>query len=176
MAQVGFKGVDNMMRKLDKHKLLVLGSIAATKRQVVTAVMVDLVKNSPQWSGNLASQWYVEFHGHKGSYRPIPDYVEPHSWRYTDDHYSMGDDPAVSQTIAREKAKIENIRWNSKVQIINYAPYASDVEAGFGPEGFSGQPRPIRPENILASYGKVAMAAYVTTKYNNLRYLRRAAK
>jgi len=165
MAALGFQGVSAAMAKLEKHKLLVLGSITETKRRIVRHVLNDLVKNSPQWSGNLASQWYVEVHGKKGSYRPIAGYS---AQRTRDEAYSMGDDPAVSQTLAREYVTIDEIRWNSKVQISNYAPYADQVEKGIGPEGTQG----IRPENILASYGAVAMVGYVSVKYNNLRYLR----
>ena len=164
MAAIGFQGVAAALAKLVKHKLLIRGSITDTKRRVVRHVLKDLVTNSPQWSGNLAQQWYVEFHGQKGHYQQIASYGEA---RTRDEAYSMGDDPAVSQTLAREYAKIDKIRWNSKIEIVNYAPYASDVEAGVGPDGLA-----IRPENQLASYGGVAMVGYVTMKYNNLRYLK----
>jgi hypothetical protein len=78
----------------------------------------------------------------------------------------VGDDPAVSTTLARELAKVADIRWNSKVQLVNYTPYASEVEAGTGPNG-----KPIRKENY--KYGQIAMAAYVVTKYSSLRTLKR---
>ena len=164
MLTVKARNLEGFMAKLRKHKLLVQGQIASTKRRLVTDVFTDLVKGSPQWSGNLASNWTIEFHGRQGSYNQIPGYKEQ-GWA-NDEPYKVGDDPAVSSTLARELAKIADIRWNSKVQLVNYAPYASEVEAGTGPNG-----RPIREENY--KYGQIAMAAYVVTKYSSLRTLKR---
>lgn len=158
------KGVDQMIAKLKKHQLIREGRVAQTKRNLVKAVYTDLVTGSPQWSGNLASNWFIEFHGMVGSYQPIETYSET-DWR-RDDPYHLGDDPAVSNALARELPKISQIRWNTKIQIVNYAPYASQVEAGQGPNG-----RDLRPENYL--YGQIAMVSYVMMKYKALRTLKR---
>ena len=174
MAALGFTGIGAAMAKLKKHELLVLGRIASTKRALVSAVFTDLVKNSPQWSGNLASQWYVEFHGIRGKYKPISYYVKPNQWVASDDPYQMGNDPAVASTLLRELPKIEAIRWNSTVRIVNYAPYAAEVDQGIGPPDDDGGNREIRDVNKIG--GAVAMVGFVTTKYKNLRYLRGLAK
>lgn len=157
-------GLDQMMAKLKKHELLMKGKIAATKRKLVTDIFTDLVKGSPQWSGNLASNWYIEFHGIKGNYDPIAGYSQS-EWR-RDDPYNLGDDPAVSATLQRELPKVAQIKWNSNVRLVNYTPYATEVEAGQGPNG-----RDIRPENY--KYGQIAMVAYAMTKYGALRTLKR---
>lgn len=164
MLKVKAKNIDGFLAKLKKHKLLVEGRVAETKRRLVHDMFVDLVQGSPQWSGNLASNWYIEFHGNTGKYSKIKGY-KPKAWQ-RDDPYSAGDDPAVSRTLARELPKIADIRWNSKVQIVNYTPYAPYVEVGSGPEG-----KPIREANYR--YGQVAMAGYVTAKYSQLRTLKR---
>ena len=164
MLKVKAKNIDGFIAKLKKHKLLVQGQVAETKRRLVRDIFTDLVQGSPQWSGNLASNWYIEFHGNEGRYSKIAGY-KPKDWK-RDDPYHAGDDPAVSKTLMRELPKIANIRWNSKVQIVNYAPYASDVEAGLGPDG-----KPIREANY--KYGQIAMAGYVTAKYSQLRTLKR---
>lgn len=164
MLKIQPKNLKGFMDKLRKHKLLVEGHITETKRRLVTDVFTDLVKGSPQWSGNLASNWYIEFHGITGSYSPVSGYDEK-KW-YREDPYQVGDDPAVSQTLARELAKVPKIRWNSKIDIVNYTPYAANVEAGEGPMG-----RPIRDENLR--YGQIAMAAYAATKYSKLSTLKR---
>lgn len=164
MLKVEAKNMRGFIAKLKKHKLLVEGNIAATHRRLVRDAFTDLVKGSPQWSGNLASNWYIEFHGIKGSYRPSPEYSES-QWQ-REDPYQVGDDPAVTNTLARELVKLPQIRWNSKVQLVNYAPYAASVEDGEGPSG-----KPIRDENY--KYGQIAMAGYVQTKYSALRTLKR---
>lgn len=164
MLKIKAKGINGMIAKLQKHKLIVAGEIANVKRKLVTDVFTDLVRGSPQWSGNLAQNWYIEFHGHRGTYSPIRGY-DSSNWN-KGDHYQVGDDPAVTITLARELAKVSQIRWNSKVQLVNYTPYAAAVEAGDGPDG-----RPIRDVNY--KYGQIAMAGYVQTKYSALRTLKR---
>lgn len=157
-------GIEGMMAKLKRHELLVKGKIAETKRRLVTDIFTDLVKGSPQWSGNLASNWYIEFTGSKGSYRPVAGYSD-NNWQ-RDEPYQLGDDPAVTSTLDRELPKVSQIKWNTNVKLVNYAPYALEVEAGTGPDG-----KPIREENYR--YGQIAMVGYVSTKYNALRTLKR---
>lgn len=161
---IQMKGLDKMLAKLKKHQLIREGRVAETKRNLTRDVFKDLVAGSPQWSGNLASNWFIEFHGMVGAYEPIEGYSED-AWS-RNDPYKLGDDPAASNTLARELPKIAQIRWNTKIRIVNYAPYAKDVEAGQGPDG-----RDIRPENYR--YGQIAMVGYVTTKYGALRTLKR---
>lgn len=164
MLKVKAKNIDGFIAKLKKHKLIVEGKVAETKRNLVRDIFIDVVQGSPQWSGNLASNWYIEFHSNKGRYSKISGY-KTKAWN-RDDPYQVGDDPAVSRTLMRELPKIADIRWNSKVQIVNYTPYASEVEAGLGPDG-----KPIRDINY--KYGQIAMAGYVTAKYSQLRTLKR---
>ena len=172
MLEVEVKGINAMVAKLRKHQLIMQGKITETKRKLVRDVFTDLVKGSPQWSGNLASNWYIEFHGNKGSYSPIDNY-DPQNWKDVE-HYQAGADPAVSRTLQRELSKLNQIRWNSKVQIVNYTPYAQEVEDGQGP-GYKG----IRPENYKFTgtgskqYGRIAMKEYVLMKYGQLRTLKR---
>ena len=166
------KGIDAVVKRLEKGKALVNNSITETKRKVVYDVYEDLVRLSPQFSGNLAKQWYIEGGGHKGRYSKIPQYIGPKSkrTRTLTSEYHRGSDPAVSEAIMRELGKLGDIRWNSKVRIVNYAPYAADVEEGLGPIGKDGNPLPIRPENLY--YGRVAMSAFVINKYNRIKVLR----
>ena len=164
MIKMQVKYLQGMPNKLKKHELQAKGNIAATKRRLVKDVFTDLVKGSPQWSGNLAQNWYIEFHGFTGTYEPIPGYDEK-NWN-EGEHYQVGANPAVARTLGREVPRIAQIRWNSKVQIANYTPYAEEVEAGQGPDG-----KPIREENY--KYGQIAMVGYVNVKYNALRTLKR---
>ena len=164
MLKIKAKNIDGFIAKLKKHQLIVEGQVTETKRRLVRDVFTDLVEGSPQWSGNLASNWYIEFHGNTGGYKKIRDY-KVRDWR-REDPYHVGEDPAVTKTLNRELPKIADIRWNSKIQIVNYAPYAASVEMGVGPEG-----RKIRGVNY--KHGQIAMAGYVIAKYSQLRTLKR---
>ena len=164
MLKIKAKNIDGFIAKLKKHQLIVEGQVTETKRRLVRDIFTDLVQGSPQWSGNLASNWYIEFHGNTAKYKKIRDY-KVRDWR-REDPYHVGKDPAVIKTLNRELPKIADIRWNSKIQIVNYAPYAASVEMGVGPEG-----RKIRDVNY--KYGQIAMAGYVVAKYSQLRTLKR---
>ena len=164
MLKIKAKNIDGFIAKLKKHQLIVEGQVTETKRRLVRDIFTDLVQGSPQWSGNLASNWYIEFHGNTAKYKKIRDY-KVRDWRRKDP-YHVGKDPAVTKTLNRELPKIADIRWNSKIQIVNYAPYAASVEMGVGPEG-----RKIRDVNY--KYGQIAMAGYVVAKYSQLRTLKR---
>ena len=164
MISVKAKGVDGFIKKLRQKELVMQGKVTEVKRRIVKDIFTDLVKGSPQWSGNLASNWYIEFHGAKSAYNPIANY---HPSNYHDsDKYSVGMNPAVSDTLNREIPKISQIRWNTKVIITNETPYAKEVEEGKGP-GY----KKIRPENL--KYGQVAMLGYVLVKYGKLKTLKR---
>lgn len=149
-------GKQTFKAKLKKAVPAIEANINSVHREVVRRIFTDLVLHSPQWSGNLALNWYIG----SGGYRPIAEYssygsVEP---------YSMGSDPAVSMVLARETRKITALSYKQPVSIFNAAPYAAEVEAGQGPNG-----RPIREINKLEAYGGVAMVGYADMKYNQLK-------
>ncbi len=175
---LAIKGSQEFIRRLKKERVNIERKVAETHRRVIKHIFEDLVRVTPQYSGNLVSNWYIEFTGNKASYRQIPGYVEPHLFDFTPDaqKYQMGMDPMVSTTIEREIAKLPKIRYNTKVTIVNKAPYAEDVEHAIGPDDEFGNPRPIREENILEAYGGVAMKGYIEMKYSNLRYLKMLAQ
>lgn len=153
---VEIKGAAAFKAKLRKVMPTIEAEVNTKFRKLARLVFTDLVMNSPQWSGSLASSWHI---GGGGFNR-----VGNSDWRiYANEPYQMGDDPAVTSTLLREVPKIDNYTYKDTIKITNAAPYASEVEAGQGPNG-----RPIRDENILAEYGGVAMIGYVNAKYNNL--------
>ena len=80
MLKIKAKNIDGFIAKLRKHQLIVEGQVTETKRRLVRDIFTDLVEGSPQWSGNLASNWYIEFHGNAGRYKKIRDY-KVRDWR-----------------------------------------------------------------------------------------------
>lgn len=140
-------------------------SITKSHQKLVLTMFHDLVRHTPQWSGELALHWGIEVHGKKA---PAMGSVRNRGWEQKSRQdfsklvpYQMGDDPAVRTTVMRELPKISEIRYNSIVKFVNNMPYAEDVARGVGPEG-----RPIREVNKLAAYGGVAMINYLDMKYS----------
>lgn len=170
-------GSQAFMAKLRKNQVDLENKVTETHRRIVKHILTDLVTFTPQWSGNLASNWYITFKGVAASYNERDNYEPPYLWKPTDyEPYQMGADPVVAETIRRELQKLPQIRWNTKVTIVNKAPYAQDVEDNIGPMGeYDDAPRDFREVNLHPNYGKVAMVGYVEMKYKNLRYLKRLA-
>lgn len=169
------KGSREMIASMRKDIEKLKGTVTASHQNLIREMFIDLVKHTPQWSGELALHWGIEFHG-KTSPAPYsvqnPGWVRKeqrlkHKWM-TPNPYKRGADPAVSITLERELAKIKDIRYNSIVRLVNRMPYAEEVERGVGPFG-----KPIRDVNRLASYGGVAMIGYIDTKYRKVKTLKK---
>lgn len=179
MAALEIRGMQSLIKKLQVDKLRLEKKLNMTHRKIVEIIFTDIVEHTPQWSGNLVSNWYIEFHGRQGKYKRSPAYktYDNVASLYNASKgdlapYAMGDEPNVTDTIAREVlANLPLIRWNSIVTITNKTPYAQDVENNIGPDG-----KNIRPENLIASYAPLAMVGYATMKYSNLRNLKGALK
>ena len=138
------------------------GKVTAEYRGAVAEMFADLVQVTPQWSGNLVSNWFIKIgDGRNPAYREIPAYST--TWAGPGEAnkgvQKMGNDPAVTATLVREMPKLDALRWNQKVTFVNRAPYAGDVQAGVGPDG-----RDIREVNLGPS-GEVMMGEYIKLKY-----------
>lgn len=131
---------------------------------LVRAILTDLVTHSPQWSGNLASQWQVEFTGRKARYSPTITASQKKAYR-AQTAFAMGDDPAVASTLLRESDKIDQLTYKMPVRIVNRTPYAGDVEQGMEQDGQMPGGNRLRPENLLKFYGGIGMIGYVDMKY-----------
>lgn len=137
-----------------------------SQTQILYAKMFrNLVASTPQWSGNLASNWRIVV----GRERRAEAYSELPSKKTAWGAFgvfAMGDDPAVSSTVAREAPKLADLKWNSVVAFVNVTPYAAEVQAGLGPlDEESGERRAIREEN-LGIAGRVMMAESFALAYN----------
>ena len=142
--------------------------VTKTHQNLAKMIIRDLIVNSPQWSGELAMHWGIEFAGKSA---PQAGTVDNPGWAARESvlpalfsPFQMGMEPAVSVAIAREFRKVPSITYKDTLVFINRMPYAQDVENGVGPNG-----RPIRVENQLSSYGGVAMVGYIDMKYSKLK-------
>jgi hypothetical protein len=168
MARIGIMSGGAKGLLGDKYKKLLAkrqGEVTRAYKAALKDVFTDLVKGTPQWSGNLASNWYIVTSnmasprhrkvavrvGNRVPWEIIPMAIGKRLKR--------GDNPAVADTLSRELPVLANIKYNSKVVFVNTAPYASEVEAKKGPGG-----RDIRPQN-LSETGAILMVTYVKMKY-----------
>ena len=162
------------MKKLDLTKQRMEGRITETYRKLITEIFVDLVTHTPQFTGNLAYQWQIVFGPYSIKSMELASEAERSGLfkAYTRgdfEPFEQGDDPTVAMVLDRELPKLAQIRYNSKVRIVNTADYAEDVDANQGPNGF-----PIRDENL--HYGKVFMTTRAAIKYGRMSTLLRIAQ
>ena len=148
------------LRKLQAVMPRVTKQVNTGYRKLVTNVFTDLVTNSPQWSGKLASNWTF---GTTMPNRATLAFEGDHSW-YTTNPKKMGDSGAKDEALGRELPTLDAITYLKPTIIRNLTPYVSEVEDNEGPLG-----KDIREENIHKSYGAVAMIGYVNMKYSTLK-------
>lgn len=157
-----------MLTRTGNAKKLVEGfrkieeDLSRRHQALVRAILTDLVVHSPQWSGTLATQWYVEAGARRGRYRASLKMGK--QWR-SQLAYAAGDDPAVSTTLLRESMTIDRIRYTDVVRIVNKAPYAEDVEKGLESGGVMPNGMRLRMENLMPYYGGIGLIGYVDMKY-----------
>lgn len=163
MLAVKTPGLERMLAKLRKHKDYVKRSIAHSKLTLAGQVFKSVVEGSPQWSGNLASNWRIDIGSNRAIYKELSTY-DPVNW-HTQIPYFAGHERAVGIAMGQHFGKSGSIvanYWNKKIYVSNATPYAAEVELGVAPEDFS-----IRPENY--TYGQIAMVGYAMTKFGALR-------
>ena len=176
ISQDGLRG---LLDKATYAQLQLERKVTLQYRELLTHMFSDLIAVTPQWTGNLARNWQVQFTGvGQARYMDRSDWMQSKYGRTA--AYKMGMDPAVSETLRRELPKFDRIQHNTKVTFVNRTPYAEEVSRGLGPlvaDGRAtrakragkkkGQRYNIRQVN-LGPAGDVLMLNYVKMKYNNL--------
>lgn len=161
-------GLTALKAKLKLAEMLAKQKVAKTVEVRIAKMFSDLVSTTPQYSGNLASNWYIEINT-KSSYRPIAGY-DPVNW-HRPNPFQAGSPEAVALAKSRELPKLRNLHKTlfspefQSIKIVNTAPYASDVEDGIVPS-----PKGIRSVNLSSEYYPVAMKGYIIQKYGVLKY------
>lgn len=116
-------------------------------------LFTDVVKNTPQFTGDLTANWRYSVHTPDYTYVPIPNKVEnmkPY-WQNVD-VYKRGDEPAVSIALAH-MLQVSKPTWRDEVYFTNSTPIADDVQ---------NQRIALRPVNLVAGAG--LMIDYVLQK------------
>lgn len=136
-----------------KRRIRVSASKHVQKR--VLLVYKEALRVSPQWSGNYAYNWQIEF-----SHNPNPGYdrrFKADNWKTVYPPKKAGDPAAINAAYDFAKDLVEQIKWNHKVQLVNPAPVAPMIEAGT---------IKLRPENLIP--GGKGVIAHLNMKFNYL--------
>lgn len=147
------KNINAWKNKSQAAKKKIKQSATSYVRQRVLMVYKDILKVSPQWSGNYAYNWQISTRLNEVSPRWDKRFKGVHNW-YKVEPKHAGDPEAINAAIRSAMGEIENIKWNSRISVVNYAPIADAIEAGTVP---------LRPENLIP--GGMGVIAYVKTKY-----------
>lgn len=152
MVELDTSGIDAFLLQLDALQKSFNFQVNAKYRQWVDVIFTDIVELTPQWSGNLAANWYVgkdamsaseSTIAAKESMWPLDLYSVP---------YERGDPDAVSISLARMET--QEFVWADQVYIYNPTSIAPQVEA---------ESIYIRPENKVD--GRVHMIAHAEYFY-----------
>lgn len=153
MVDLDLSQLDRYLLDLELAQNSFNNQISQKFREWVRLIFYDIVELTPQWSGNLAANWYISTSTSDGPEQTIPEksyfwpkptYVEPHH---------RGDEPAVS--ISKQRFDDLEFGYSSQVFIFNPTEIAPQVEA---------QSISIRGVNLLD--GRVAMIAHAFSFYS----------
>lgn len=154
MVELDTSGVDAFLLQLNTLQASFNDQVNERFRYWVGVIFEDIVTLTPQWSGNLASNWYVGVDALSASESTIPE--KSSMWPL--DLYAApnvrGDLDAVD--ISLERLSAEKFDWLDTVYIYNPTEIAPEVEA---------ESIYIRPENKVD--GRVHMIAHAAFYYSS---------
>lgn len=154
MVDIDFSGVDAFLTQLDALQRSFNESVNERFKMWVQEIFVDIVQLTPQWSGNLASNWFIGVNSQSESEQTIPE----KAFMWPIDAYALpyerGDSPAVDVSIAR--IDDEKYGYLDTVYIYNPTEIAPQVEEHL---------INIRPVNLLD--GRVAMVSHAAFFYSS---------
>lgn len=149
------KNINAWRVKTKKQKEAIRLKAGVYVQRKAMSVLKDALMVSPQWSGNYAYNWNIEITGFSGgSYSPRYKNKNNGSW-FLENPKKAGDPEAINAALAWNEEIIENVKWNSRITLVNRAPVAEMIEAGTVN---------LRPENLIP--GGMGVIAYLKTKYS----------
>lgn len=117
-------GINKFIRKTQKQKELLKKKPSEYVRQMTKRILTELVLLTPQWSGNTAASWKVVTSSSPASTAQSKLYTE--DWQNITSKF-RGDKEALQIALAENAAALAGIRYNSKIKIINVAPFADEL-------------------------------------------------
>ena len=120
---------------------------------VALRVVHDAMKVSPQWSGNYAFNWQLQFGPMAGTSYQKTFKVEPF-YLLRPNEKQVGHPTAIQAGMRRERELVKDLKWNHKLKLVNLAPVAAIIDSGL---------IRLRPENLVD--GSTAITEYLKAKY-----------
>lgn len=152
-------GLDSYRKSLEATLAKHIGKVNLVYRAFVSDVLTELVKNTPQWSGDLAASWRVQASG--VTVRTGGSDISPFKSKPIErpaPHF-RGDDPALAYALAVNDEVIQSIRYNTHVTIFNENKTGPIIDNPCMEELW------LRPGNFIA--GDVMAVAHTIAKFNH---------
>lgn len=147
-------GINKYIRKTQKQKEILKKKPSEYVRKMTQRILTDLVLLTPQWTGNTAASWKVVTSSVAPSTGNSRLYKE--NWQDVTSKF-RGDKEALQIALAENAAALASIRYNSKIKIINTAPFADELATDPNIEN------QLRTGNFIP--GDVMAVKTVTAKY-----------
>lgn len=158
---IQIKGLNTFMAKTAAQKAMVKQKAAEFVRAKARAVLLDALKHSPQYSGDFTYNWHIET-GTSGSAGYSKWFKKDFTGR--GDLYppvGAGHQDAIKSALSdNNNLEISNLKYNSKIRLVNHAPEAAGISSG----DFV-----TRKENAInGSIGAPGVVGYLKVKYKFL--------
>jgi hypothetical protein len=156
------------IKSLEKVRKKVADTADGIYRQKLYYLYERLVRVSPQWSGDFASNWNIVVDGNMPVYKPWPGKFESMVHRKDGEHgaayrvtpHQAGDPEAVGTALARGAAQLRGVTIKSQIHFVN----ATELEVGAAGAtmiGLDGIER-LRPENVIPTH--TSLQVYIRTQ------------
>jgi hypothetical protein len=129
----GLLNINAWVVKSEKQKALVKMKATEYIRKKTKAVLMEALRVTPQWSGNTALNWKLETTRMGGSgYIPT---LKEKPWNAMlfrgEEPRQAGDQRTIATNLMMvNNAALDDIKWNSKIKLVNHAPAMELMDAG----------------------------------------------
>jgi hypothetical protein len=158
MIHVDTSGVPQFNRELTLAFAEFERQITVSFQAKILSYYFELVYHTPQYSGDLASNWNVSRDSPDTTYSEHPDkYRASAAAAYEPDFEPkyMGHPDAVNMAVSRAQDRVMTLNWRDRVFFHNPTPIAEKVE---------NHRIILRPVNLVN--GRVEMAQHMANKYS----------
>lgn len=148
------------VQKLERDKRRIKTTATQHVRSQVLRVYKFVLERTPQYSGDLVSNWRLNIGvGSSSAYVPHPnkdefDGIGGYSAVYTQSEFKSNWMPQLK----RARQEVLSVRWNSRIALVNYAPHAYDLTVGAALDG-SQKPFAFREVNYTLVKDSAAVLA-----------------
>jgi hypothetical protein len=150
----GTENIASFLKQIDLAFAEMDRGISREFEQFTKKLFKELVRTTPQWTGDLAAAWNYSIAYPDETYSPLHNKLEANArWSFTN-VYQRGMEPAASIPVL--KAASVHPTWRDVVYFHNPAPIADEVE---------NLRVLIRPVNLVDQ--RVAMIQYYVDRYSS---------